>query len=177
MKTFLSPPALILTAIFAFGSLFADELATSAPPEVPYPDGYRHWRFLSSAVLPSKPAAANGHSDQTVAAPSHGLIHNVYANEKAIEGYRTGHFPEGSVLIADWFVLESRGPELIQGQRKSINVMVRDARYTTTGGWGFEDFDKDSHTIRNVGQNAVQSCFECHSHAKDHEYVFSALKP
>jgi len=107
----------------------------------------------------------------------HGLIHHVYANEQALEGYRTGHFPEGAVLVADWFWLEPQGPQLIQGPRKSINVMVRDARYTATGGWGFEDFDQDSHTKRNVGPNAVQMCYDCHTHAKEHDYVFTRLKP
>ena len=111
-----------------------------------------------------------------MAAP-HGLIHHLYANEKALEGYRTGHFPEGSVLIADWFVLEPKRADLVEGSRKSVNVMIRDARYTTTGGWGFEDFAQDSHEKRNVGPAAVQSCFDCHSRAKDHDYVFSVLKP
>jgi hypothetical protein len=95
-----------------------------------------------------------------------------------VEGYRTGHFPEGAMLAVDWFVLEPRGPELLQGRRKSINVMVRDARYTETGGWGFEDFDQDSHTTRNVGPKAVKMCFECHGrYAKKHEFVFTRLKP
>ena len=112
-----------------------------------------------------------------IAAP-HGRIFNIYANEKALEGYRTGHFPEGAVLIADWFALEKKDPSLVQGPRTSVNVMVRDARFTETGGWGFEDFDKDSHTIRNIGAaKSVKSCYECHSRAKDHEYVFSVLKP
>jgi len=175
MKTSLLS-SLLTAVVLGFVSLFAEEVATPRLPEVPYPDGYRSWRFISSVVLPPKPTAVNRHSDDANIVAPHGLIHNVYANEKALEGYRTGHFPEGAVLIADWFVLEPVGPELGQGQRKSVNVMVRDAHYTTTGGWGFEDFDQDSHTTRNVAQNAVKACFECHRRAKDHEYVFSALK-
>jgi hypothetical protein len=156
-------------------ALIAQDTPT-APPPVPYPDGYRQWMHISSAVLPPKPGAANSHPDELKVAAPHGLLHNLYANALALEGYRTGHFPEGAVLIADWFVLEARGPELIQGSRKSINVMIRDARYTETGGWGFEDFDGDSPTTRNVGANAVQSCFKCHQRAEAHEYVFSVLK-
>jgi hypothetical protein len=179
MKT--TPLTLVLSLLVAagpgFASLLAQALAAPIPPEVPYPDGYRTWRFVCSVVLTPKPTAATPSSDEGAGAAPHGLIHNVYANEKALEGYRTGHFPEGSVLIADWFVLEPMGAELIQGPRKSINVMVRDPRYAATGGWGFEDFDKDSHTTRNVAPNAVKACFECHSRAKDREYVFGALKP
>ena len=152
-------------------------MASPSLPEVPYPDGYRQWQHVSSVVLPLPKDAAEKFPKEKIAAAPHGLIFNIYANAAAQEGYRTGHFPDGAVLIADWFILEERGPSLIQGPRKSINVMVRDARYTETGGWAFEDFDKDSHTTRNVGANAVKMCFECHNRAKDHEFVFSRLKP
>jgi hypothetical protein len=165
--------ALLVTASLGLATLLAGEISNPETPEVPYPDGYRNWRHISSAVMPPKQGATNNHPEEEKIAAPHGLIHHIYANEKALEGYRTGHFPEGAVLIADWFVLEQKGPELVQGSRKSINVMVRDARYTATGGWGFEDFDKDSHTTRNVRQNAVKMCFECHSRVKDREYVFS----
>lgn len=158
-------------------ALAAEEIS-SPVPEVPYPDGYRAWQHVSTGVLPPKEEATKGNPDEKKLAAPHGLLCSIYANDKAVEGYRTGHFPEGAVLIADWFVLEKRGPELLQGQRKSINVMVRDARYAETGGWGFEDFDKDSHTVRNVGPKAVKMCFECHArYAKDHEFVFTTLKP
>lgn len=177
MKKNLTPLALIAAVILGFAPSFANETVTSHSLEVPYPDGYRNWRHVTSTVLPPKDGATNLPSDGAKAAAPHGLMFNIYANEKALEGYRTGHFPEGAVLIADWFVLEKKGPELVQGRRKSINVMIRDARHTATGGWGFEDFDEDSHTIRNVKQNAVKMCFECHARAKDREHVFSVLKP
>jgi hypothetical protein len=163
--------ALSVAAVLA--ALAAEETAKPAP-EVPYPDGYRDWKHIYGAVLPVKEGVAK--TEQKLPAP-HGLIHHVYANAKALEGYRTGHFPEGAVLVADWFVLEPAGPELVQGPRRSLNVMIRDARYSATGGWGFEDFARDSHTTRNVGGNAVKMCFECHRRAEGHEYVFSTLKP
>jgi hypothetical protein len=163
--------------VFTLVTAAAEETATSAP-EVPYPDGYRTWQHVSSGVLhPMEGAAKSEAKDDKPAAP-HGLMANIYANEKAVEGYRTGHFPEGAVLTVDWFVLEPRGPELLQGQRQSLDVMVRDARYSATGGWGFEKFDRDSHTTRKAGANAVKMCFECHQkYAKEHEFVFTTLKP
>ncbi|HVZ63964.1 MAG TPA: cytochrome P460 family protein [Lacunisphaera sp.] len=156
-------------------NLIADE-SVPVLPAVAYPEGYRSWRHISSAVLPPKEGAATVQPSKEKAPAPHGLIHHVYANEAALEGYRTGHFPEGAVLIADWFVLEPRGPELIQGPRKSVNVMIRDARYSATGGWGFEDFQGDSHTIRNIGPKAITACFECHRRAAQHEFVFTTLK-
>ncbi|HTL67639.1 MAG TPA: cytochrome P460 family protein [Lacunisphaera sp.] len=175
MKTRLYSGGLLVLAGLAV-VLAADD-GVSAAPEVPYPEGYRSWRHVCSAVLPPKEGASTSQPDDRKFAAPHGLIHHVYANEAALEGYRTGHFPEGAVLIADWFVLEVRGPELIQGPRKSINVMVRDVRFTATGGWGFEDFDRDSHTVRNIGPKAVTACFECHRRAEEHEFVFSRLAP
>lgn len=166
----------LFASTFALAIAFAAADTSTPAPEVAYPDGYRTWRHICSAILPVKPdASVREPTDKKLSAP-HGLIHHVYANEQALEGYRTGHFPEGSVLIADWFVLEPQGPQLIQGPRKSINVMVRDARYAATGGWGFEDFDRDSQTKRNVGPNAAQMCYDCHRRAEKHDYVFSEFK-
>lgn len=150
----------------------------AALPEVPYPDGFRRWAHVASAILSAKMGEAANHAGEEKAAAPHGLIHNLYANELALEGYRTGHFPEGAVLIADWFILEETRAGLKQGPRKSVDVMIRDARYTETGGWGFENFERDSHTQRNVGPKAVASCFECHRHAgPEREFVFSTLRP
>lgn len=168
---------LIVAASLQFASLRAEEMAGPDLVPVAYPEGYRDWKHVSSVMLPPKSDAMKTEPSEPKPVAPHGLLFNIYANDKALEGYRTGHFPEGAVLIADWFVLEQKGPTLVQGSRKSVNVMVRDARYINTGGWGFEDFDRDSRTIRNVGANAVKSCFECHSHAKEHEFVFSGLKP
>lgn len=164
-----------LTSVLLLAGALVAQVVSS--PEVPYPDGYRQWRHITSGVLPPKQGVANSQPDDGKVAASHGLIHHIYANEKAVEGYRTGHFPEGAVLIADWFVLEEKRGALRHGPRHSIDVMIRDSRYSDTGGWGFEKFDKDSRTTRTVGPNAVKSCFECHVGAQDREYVFSVLLP
>jgi hypothetical protein len=177
-RTFLGAVKLLFLAVASVlllaGALIAQVVSS---PEVPYPDGYRQWRHITSGVLPPKQVEANSQPNPAEATAPHGMIHHIYANEKALEGYLTGHFPEGAVLIADWFVLEEKGGALRHGPRHSIDVMIRDARYTDTGGWGFEKFDKDSRTTRTVGPNAVQSCFACHTGAEDREFVFSVLKP
>lgn len=160
--------------------LLADGAAAEGSPglpEVPYPEGYRRWMHLASAVTPPKKDAAASHPEAEKIAAPHGLIHHIYANDKALDGLRTGSFPEGAVFIADWFVLEKSPGGLAQGARKSINVMVKDARYAATGGWGYEDFDRDSRTIRNVGPNAVSQCMDCHAKAKGDDYVFSSMVP
>jgi hypothetical protein len=172
----MKPLFVFCTFAIAFAATIRAESESSNPPAVPYPDGYRQWQHVNSVVMPAKMSDGKTMGADGQPPAPHGLIFNVYANEKAQEGYRTGHFPEGSVLIADWFFLEEKGPALMQGARKSVDVMIRDARYAETGGWGFENFDRDSRTIRNVGSKAVKSCFECHSRAKEHEFVFSSLQ-
>jgi len=167
---------LLPVCVLAFTALL---LAQTTPPalvlpEVPYPDGFRRWAHVSSAIVSAKMGEAGAPPKE---AP-HGQIHNLYANELALEGYRTGHFPEGAVLIADWFILEETRGGLKQGPRKSVDVMIRDARRVETGGWGFENFDQDSRTKRNAGPKSVTSCFECHRRAgPEREFVFSTLLP
>jgi hypothetical protein len=173
-RTPFSTSALALSTL-----LVAQTVAPTSPaPDVPYPDGYRRWMHITSVVNPAKKDEAGTPSDAAKTSTPHGLIHHLYANELALEGYRTGHFPEGAVLIADWFALEEARSGLVQGTRQSVDVMIRDVRYSATGGWGFEKFDQDSHTKRKVSSNAVKSCFECHQHAgAEREFVFSTLKP
>lgn len=173
-RTLLSASALALSTL-----LFAQTITPTSPtPDVPYPDGYRRWMHITSVVSPAKKDETGTPLGEAKASAPHGLVHHVYANEQALEGYRTGHFPEGATLIADWFVLEENRSRLVQGSRQSLDVMIRDNRYAATGGWGFEKFDQDSHTTRKVGANAVKSCFECHQHAgAEREFVFSTLKP
>ncbi|MGE0355607.1 MAG: cytochrome P460 family protein [Burkholderiales bacterium] len=146
-------------------------LATLALPvlaaEVAYPEGYRNWHHVKSMVIQ----------------PGHGLyeafggIHHLYANRKALEGYRTGKFPDGAVIVFDLLEAPSEGGAVTEGKRKVVGVMARDARkFAATGGWGFEGFKGDSRTERAVGTNAAKACFECHAPLKDRGYVFSTTR-
>jgi hypothetical protein len=173
LRTFLSAGALALSTLV----LAQTVTPTASVPEVPYPDGYKRWMHITSVVSPAKNDAGVPLPEVKPSTP-HGVIHHVLANELALEGYRTGHFPEGAVLIADWFALDENHGRLVQGARQSVDVMIRDQRYAATGGWGFTKFDHDSHTIRQVATHAAQSCFACHQHAgAEREFVFSTLKP
>jgi hypothetical protein len=52
--------------------------------------------------------------------------------------------------------------------------MVKDSKkYAATGGWGFADF-KDG----KPGDKALhETCFPCHTPAKDHDYIFTHYAP
>ena len=150
--------ALATLAALALPALAAD---------VAYPDGYRDWYHVKSMVIQ----------------PGHGLfeafggIHHLYANRKALEGYRTGKFPDGAVIVFDLLEAPAEGGAITEGRRKVVGVMARDARkFAATGGWGFEGFKGDSRTERAVGADAAKACFACHAPQKDRGYVFSSLR-
>lgn len=166
------------SALVCFTLLCAETTTPiSSIPDVPYPEGFRRWMHVTSVITPARKDETGAHEDQAKNPAPHGLVHHLYANALAVEGYRTGHFPEGAVLIADWFFLEEAKSGLVQGARQSTDVMIRDARHAATGGWGFEKFGGDSRTERKAGANAVQSCFRCHERAgMEREFVFSTMK-
>jgi hypothetical protein len=141
--------------------------AAADAPQVPYPDGYRQWPHVKSMVILA------GH-------PLHdafGGIHHLYANAKAMEGYRSGKFPDGAVIVFDLLEAKSADNAITEGARKVVGVMRKDAkRHAATGGWGFEGFKGDSRSERAVGANAKAACFDCHTSQKDRDYVFSAWR-
>lgn len=139
--------------------------------KVAYPQGYRHWVHISSALI----GAANP------AFATSGGIHHIYANEKAMEGYRSGKFPDGSILVADFLETRENSAQpgiTTEGARRRIDVMVKDSKqYAETGGWGFEQFRGDSQTERMVTADGASKCFACHSTQKTTDAVFSKFRP
>ena len=137
------------------------------PAQVPYPSGYRDWHHVKSMVIhPGHPLYE-----------SFGGIHHLYANAKALEGYRTGRFPDGAVIVFDLLEAKSADHAVTEGARKIVGVMHKDAaRFRDTGGWGFEGFKGDSRTERAVGRHAASACYQCHTAQKGRDYVFSSLR-
>lgn len=137
---------------------------SGSPPSVPYPEGYRHWYHVKSMLIqPGHPLYE-----------SFGGLHHIYANKKALEGYRQGRFPDGSVIVFDLLEAQSADNAVTEGARKVVGVMHKDSKkYAATGGWGFEGFAGGKKTERAVGANAKAACFDCHASQKEHDYVFS----
>lgn len=134
---------------------------------VPYPEGYRNWAHVKSALV----------GPQSAAFQSFGGLHHIYANEKAMEGYRTGRFPDGSVLVVDLLEVQESAGVTAEGSRRRIDVMMKDSRvFAETGGWGFEQFKGDSQTERLVDTQKAKACFACHAQQKDHDAVFSRYR-
>lgn len=163
----LIPGVLALLAL-ATGGAWAVRAAQSAAV-VPYPEGYRAWRHVKSMIVePGHPLA--------------GLVegtHHLYANEKAMRGYRRRPFPEGSVIVFD--LLETlRGEQAVtEGARKAVIVMRKDTRRyaATTDGWGYEVFARGDASQPQVGDQAASMCHGCHASQRERDYVFSEYRP
>jgi len=93
-----------------------------------------------------------------------------------MEGYKTGYFAAGSIIVFDVLEAIDTNKLLLEGKRRQIDVMVKDSiRYASTGGWGFEEFHGDSKTERTVTTTSVTACYSCHSNKKT--LVFSQWRP
>lgn len=154
-------------ATLAVAAALALPQPAAADAQVPYPQGYRQWTHVKTMqILPGHPLF-----------DAFGGVHHIYANAKAMQGYRSGRFPEGAVIVFDLREARTEGAAVVAGPRKVVGVMHRDAkRWPGTGGWGFEGFKGESTTERAVGAEAKTACFGCHAPQKARDYVFSSFE-
>lgn len=153
--------------VLACAGALAAAPAIAADPSVPYPADYRGWHHVKSMVI------EEGHP----LFAAFGGIHHLYANAKALEGYRSGRFPDGAVIVFDLLEARRADSAVTEGGRKVLGVMHKDSRrWAGTGGWGFEGFAGGDPEKRAVADKAAQACFACHAPQKDRDYVFSALR-
>jgi len=144
--------------------------AAQPQPSVAYPEGFRTWQHVKTTAVGAAHASF----------PNRGGFHHFYANALALEGYRTGTFPNGSVIV-DENVLARDGEGrqqgiLLEGDRRGIDVMVKDDRvFKDTGGWGFEQF-KGTGTAGTLSSAGRTKCFECHGKMTGRDSVFSTLR-
>ena len=135
--------------------------------EVPYPEGYRRWTHVKTKMVGPKSVEFNVNA---------GLNHT-YANAQAMDGYLTGQFPEGSVVIFDVMLVKDDSIHFNtkEWKRKRIDVMIRDSiKYVATGGWGYGQFLEDSKIGKVLTLEAKTKCFTCHTSQKD--FVFSEFR-
>ena len=76
----------LTTALAVAMPLFAAD-----PAPVPYPEGYRQWTHVKSMTI------NQGHALYS----AFGGIHHLYTNPKAEQGYQSGKFADGSVIVFD----------------------------------------------------------------------------
>jgi hypothetical protein len=135
---------------------------------VDFPEGYREWNHIKTYLVGPNNAAW----------PKYGGFNHYYANDKALEGYRTNIYPDGSIIVVDVREALDRKGDHALGKRKFIDVMVKDSkRYASTGGWGFEEFMEGNKSKAALDDAAKTKCFKCHqSRAATEDLVLSKME-
>ena len=109
-----------------------------------YPHDFRNWVHVKSAIITSSHPAAH----------TEGGIHHIYANPKAIEGYASGQFTDGSAIVYELLEANEKDGVISEGARHRVDWMMKDSvRYQATGGWGFERF-KAAGEVNELGGSA-----------------------
>jgi hypothetical protein len=142
----------------------AKPAADKDAPAIAFPTGYAMWTHIKSGLINAPHPAF----------PSFGGLHHVYGNAAALEGFRSGRYPDGAVLVYDLFETRDHGDGIIdQGPRRHIDVMVKDsARFKDSGGWGYAEFAAGQRTDR-LKTAQRDGCAACHATRRQHGDVFS----
>jgi hypothetical protein len=162
-----------LTCVIAAEAPTSDEAATSIA-DGRLPAGYRDWRLISVA-------REEGQLDD---------IRAILGNDVAIKAYRDARegqpaFPDGTIIgRLAWSYDSSAENDKTFGKKQSfvagrakngVQFMVKDsAKYASTGGWGYFQFD-DGKPLHDAA--AIQACFDCHAKIQDRNYVFTRYAP
>jgi hypothetical protein len=149
---------LLSFAALALGVVYAAE-------SVQFPDGFRRWVHVGTGVI--LPGGSLPESEQG--------MHHIFANPKAVDGYASGDFADGSIIVYELREAKQQNGVIFEGDRRRVDVMIKDSRlYKSTGGWRFERFMGSDRT-QSVIHDSGASCFDCHSNSKAHGFVFSQL--
>lgn len=156
--------ALLLATI-----LIADVFFLWAQPDdaVSFPKEFRKWAHVKSVLV----------GPQSAAFTTEGGIHHIYANDKALEGYDAGKFPDGSVIVYDLLETREVGGNTIEGPTRRVDVMVKQRqRLNSSGGWEFMSFPGGNQTYGKLTAEQQATCAGCHANRKDHDFVFSEFR-
>lgn len=141
-------------------------LQSKSGATVDYPEGYRAWPHVKSMVVQP------GHPLYDLV----GGMHHIYVNAKAMEAMKAGKtYPDGAVIVFDLLEAKAENNAVVEGARKLVAVMQKDAKkFAETGGWGFEGFKGD--TKERAVTDAKTTCFSCHASQKAQDYVFATYR-
>jgi len=142
---------------------------SAAPYVTEMPQGYRDWRWVSSAHEAGKLNS----------------IGAVLGNDVAIKAYRekTIPFPDGTIIAALHYQhvpsdennkVFGQAQSFVPGAPTNVQFMVKDStKYAATGGWGFGHFANG----KAADAAFMKPCFACHQKARASDLVFTHYAP
>jgi len=150
MKRITLMSILLLLLFTVYGSL-----AAATAPALPK---YQNWKKSARKVVTDKKSLFYG-------------IHYIYADQKAIKGYKEGNrFPEGSRIVVEHFNIKGNDSS-VDGPKNMVVLMKKDKKQTATGGWLYAGYSANG---KPSGLDPVKNCFECHQkEVAGRDYVFS----
>ena len=133
--------------------------AATASPAPPLP-AYKGWQKSQRKIVTDKKSLFYG-------------IHYIYADAKAMQGYRAGNrFPEGSRIVVEHFLIKGNDTA-VDGPKNMVVLMQKDKKQQATGGWLYVGYTAAGKPSR---LDPVKNCFECHQkEAAARDYVFSDI--
>ena len=160
-----------VASVFVFRTTVSGRAAQASAPVflTTMPDGYRDWRWVSSAHEAGKLNSLGA----------------VLGNDVAIRAYREGTlpYPDGTVIAALHYTHSASAENdqifgnpqsFVPGAPTNIQFMVKDSvKYAATGGWGFGFFING----KPVPEAQMKSCFPCHAREKARDLVFTKYAP
>lgn len=152
----------MVSAWFALACMLAISSPVPASSAPPLPKGYAKWQKSERKVVTDKSSLFYG-------------IHYIYADKRAMQGYRAGNrFPEGSTIIVEYFNIKDGAGAAVDGPRNMIVLMRKEKRQKETGGWLFAGYGADGAPS---GIDPATTCFGCHQKdAGQRDHVISTIK-
>lgn len=149
--------------------------SSAKPPadDIPLPIGFREW-FVVNSMIVTKDSPMSGQI---------GGLHVIYINAKGLPTLKRGGplpYPDGTVFADDVHDFSIKDGSYVEGPKKAVTVMVKDARkYAINGGWGFQAWagGDPSKPLVPDAAHATQACFVCHTPQKANDYTFSTYIP
>ena len=150
------------------GLLAVASLPAASADDIKQPTGYREWFHVNTMVVDKASPLFDGL----------GGMHNVYINSAGMAALKKGTpYPNRSMFVTDLHDFTITDGSYVEGPRKGLAVMVKDAKkYASTGGWGFQ-FWAGGDPKKPVVTDAATQCFACHEPKKDQDYVYSTYIP
>lgn len=146
---------LVVLSIVFFSSLSFAKMRKG----ISLPKGWRSYIHVKSMVIPDK---------------AHGLygFHHIYVNRKGLETLKKGGlYPEDTTFVGVFYdVVTEKDGSINQGKKLFYVLMKKDSRAADTGGWRYAAFDPDGKYLQ---KDVKKECYDCHTAAKDSDYIFS----